>query len=146
MEFITLTTGAASITLRSEVGDDIVRAIRAALAGDGELWAGWSVKLDRHAGWATFEVLHRGVALSRCFLCLSADASAELWELAEVIAPDKVVLHRPRGVPWLAAAILPSALDIVQTRPLLLLQLADAERCVAWAVLEESGARCPAQP
>jgi len=145
MEFITLTTGATSISLRSEVGDDIVRAIRKALTGGGELWAGWAVKLDRRDGWATFELLHRGRALSRSFVCWTPEASAKLWEVAEALAPERVVLHRPRGVPWLAAAILPGAIALVTTEPHLLLELADAERCIAWAVIEESGLRCPAR-
>jgi len=145
MEFITLTTGATSLSLRSEVGDDIVRAIRKALAGSSELWAGWSAEVERGPGWATFIIRYQGMAMSQSFVCWEAEASDSLWELAEMLAPPRVVLHRPRGVPWLAAALLPGSVALVTTAPHVLLELADAERCIAWATIEEAGLRCPAR-
>jgi hypothetical protein len=143
MEFITITTGATAMSSRSEVSDNVVAIIRAAIAGDGNLFAGWSVSFDDWLsegapGCAMFVMQHQQMPLSRCCVCWEAAASERAWETIEQSAPPEVVLHRPRGVPWLAVDLLPSVLDVPKER---LLELADAERCVAWALIGKSDQR-----
>lgn len=142
MEFITITTGATAMSSRSEVSDNVVAIIRAAIAGDGNLFAGWSVLFDVKSapfeGCAMFAMAHQQMPLSRCCVCWEAAASERAWETIEQTAPPEVVLHRPRGVPWLAVDLLPSVLDVPKER---LLELADAERCVAWALIEKKSDR-----
>ena len=137
MEFITLTTGAVAMSPRSDVDPDVLRKIKAALrTGDGVLWAGWSVRpLACPYDGTVWDMLCDGVAVSRCWLAGQGTASDDLWEMAEQAAPPQVVLHRPRGVPWLAVAILPDAIPLLEAQPLRLMEVADAERCVAWAIL-----------
>jgi hypothetical protein len=136
MEFITLTSGATSMSSRSEVADTIVAEIRKSLGSKlrGKLWAGWSVIIDTTApGAACFLLLLHDIILSRCAVCWDAAVSDGAWEIVQDAVPDKVVVHRPRGVPWLAVDL---QLSAVLQHPDRLLQLADAERCVAWALIE----------
>jgi hypothetical protein len=136
MEFITLTTGGASMSPRSGVADDVVERIRHALARDGNLWAGWSVELDKSPrGAVSFRLLLHDVPLSRCMVVWDEAVSDLAWETVQEAVPDRVVVHRPRGVPWLAVDILPAA--IAPTTPAeALMELADAEQCVAWTLIE----------
>jgi hypothetical protein len=141
MEFITLTTGATAMSSRNEVADSVIAQIGQALAADGTLWAGWSVtlsstitsyaRIDRGAGAAGFLMTLHDVAMSRCMVCWDKTVSDEAWETVQEAVPEQVVVHRPRGVPWLAVAILPGVLQ----HPMQLMELADAERCVAWALI-----------
>lgn len=138
LEHITLTTGAARISPRREVEDHVVARIRACLAAGGELWAGWSVlRLPSPAGGVLWQALHGGVALAQVWQCHDAAASAAWWEAAEAAAPGDVVLHRPRGVPWLAAALFPEGVLAASHTPHVLLELGDLERCVGWALIPD---------
>jgi hypothetical protein len=136
MEFITLTTGATYMSGRDEVTDGVIEQIGHALAADGTLWAGWSVKCEQAPGGAAFIMLMHDVAVAQCMLCWDQTVSDETWEVVQNHVPDRVVAHRPRGVPWLAVSILPAA---VLQYPDKLMELADAERCVAWTLLDAMG-------
>jgi len=139
-EQITVTTGATRMSARSEVDNDVVRDIADELRkGDGKLWdTGWRVKLHLHPmpGAQEFVLAHHGIDIARCWLCLTREGSGALWEMATGNLPDeRVTLARPKGVPWLAAAVLvtPSYLP----DPFVLIECGDLERCVAWALIEE---------
>ncbi len=137
-EFITLTSGGTNMSSRSEVDAEIIANIRTALARDGVLWAGWSVRVLSQTPMATvFQMLLNGTPLSDCWLCIDATVSDALWEELEPQVPPSVVVHRPRGVPWLAVALVVEALPEMLARPHRLMELGDAERCVAWAFLAE---------
>jgi hypothetical protein len=138
MEFVTLTTGGTTMDRRSDIADHVITKIQAGIQAGGELWAGWSVRLGpSHPTSHVYQMLLNGQVLSACFLCIDKSASDMMWEAAEQLAPQEVVLARPRGVPWLAIALLPKAIELMQNgQAQRLLELADAERSVAWALIE----------
>jgi hypothetical protein len=137
LEFITVTTGGTAMSPRSGVKDSVVTKIKQVVGKGGPLWGGWSIdRKDAAPGTAIFVMLHQGRPMSRNMVVWTRQASDQAWEEVEAQAPDGVVLHRPRGVPWLAADLLPGSLQVAMSAPNVLMELADAERCVAWAILE----------
>ena len=134
IEHITITTGATRMSPRSEVAPTIIARLRHAIRIRTPLY-GWTIVREASAeGTHVYRLEHGGAAVARCWLCTSAAASDATWEAAAAhVADERVVLHRPRGTPWLAAALLPGAL---QVSPDVLMQAGDLERCVAWALLE----------
>jgi hypothetical protein len=138
IEFITLTSGGTTVSARSEVEGDVIQRIQHALVQEaGRLWGGWVVtQIQGPVGGFVYDMSVDGIHMSRCWLCTEDAASDVMWETCEGSAPPTVVLHRPRGVPWLAIALQPSAiLAFAKGDPQKLLELADAERCVAWALI-----------
>jgi hypothetical protein len=83
--------------------------------------------------------LHRGVEVARCFLAVSAANERHLWERASAypILPRGAQPAKPASVPWLAVGLLPDRMALLRSRPQLMLELGDLERCVAWALLAE---------
>ncbi|WP_457797656.1 hypothetical protein [Methylocystis sp. S23] len=141
IEHITILTGSARISRRSEVSDDIVDHIRAAIAAGGDLWdTGWRVRLHQAPeGCWVYELESAGEPVVTCVLCADPERSAEMWEAASRIGTlPGTVLHPPTQIPWLAAAIAPSAALLSDTHRLvsLMREAGDLERCVAWALLE----------
>ena len=140
IEHITINTGAARMSPRSEVADASIALIRAALAGDGRLSVtGWRVvRLPTPPAGAIYDLHHDDAGhVARCWLCLDAAASDAMWEAATAVAPDeRARVNRPRGTPWLAATVLPDAMPRLVLQPQLLGQAGDLERCVAWAIIE----------
>jgi hypothetical protein len=136
IEHITLTTGAVRISPRSEVDDEAIARIVVAMRSGGRLWGGWSVAVTPLAPGAwRYTLRQAGAPVVTCWLCADAGASDATWEAASDpahLADERVILHRPRGVPWLAVALLPAALTVA---PQHLHEAGDAERCVAWAIL-----------
>jgi hypothetical protein len=136
LEHITITTGASRLSPRSEVSDQIVDRIRAALAEDGHLWdTGWRVALlPTPEGGHVYDLIWRGVTVARCWLCVSSEVHESLWAAASASTLDPhAQLTRPRNTPWLAAALTAQALQVPADE---LMAAGDLERCVAWALLE----------
>jgi hypothetical protein len=146
--FITMTTGHAGLSARRDVSDEVIKRIGAALGGDGALWGGWSVKHGLDRGHARFEMANQGYAVSAGSVCWAADAAAEAWaqwldRLEALDAPMQPVRQPP--APWLAVALIPEQLTALGQQlgaaqlAQLMLELGDAERCVAWAIIERHG-------
>lgn len=139
-EHITITTGATRMSPRSEVDDETIAMIRAALARDGVMGeTGWRVHLlETPPGGRAFDLAYRGSLVVRCWLCTDRSASDAMWEAASAVVPDEHVrLARPRGSPWLAASLLPGSVALLIKSRGALMEAGDLERCVAWALLED---------
>jgi hypothetical protein len=145
IEHITLTTGAARVSPRSDVDDSIVARLIAAMRTGGRLWDGWSVAVTpQQPGAWRFRLSQPGLLVVECWLCGRADASDPLWEAATSgpALDERVVLYRPRGVPWLAVSITAEAVQAATAGRLStqhLMDAGDAERCIAWAILNREG-------
>ena len=119
---ITLNSGDARISPRSEVPDDIVEMLKPVVAaGDGEV-AGLYITMEAAdiftLGW------HSGTSAVRCYV--AKEPSPALWKQAQGEGSE------PTGR-WLAVRLLPNALQCTTDQ---IMMLGDAERCVAWAIIE----------
>ena len=131
---LTLTSGHARTSPRSEVTDDVIRMLAPIVgAGGGEIH-GLRLALERGGDPALFSLgWGEGAPAVRCVL--SASGSPVAWDAALRIARDSGVVRdlAEPPPPWLAIAVLPAALALDPER---LAMLGEAERCVAWAILE----------
>jgi hypothetical protein len=109
---ITLNSGDARISPRSEVSDDIIQIIKPVVAvGGGEL-AGLYITME------------------------AADVFTLGWQAKQ---PNPALWKQTRGQgneptgPWLAVHLLPGALQCTTDQ---VMMLGSAERCVTWAIIE----------
>ena len=159
IEHITLTTGGVRMSPRSEVEEDTIRRIVAAMRAGGKtkpdgllpantdnvqvraggkLWAGWSVRVQPLGPGAwRYDLAQQDTTVVACWLCAEKATSDEIWEQAieHSTLDEHAVVARPRGVPWLAVTLLPSALLMSAEQ---IGMAGDAERCIAWAILERA--------
>lgn len=141
LEHITILTGASRLSYRSEVRAEIIDHVRAKLASDGNIGAGWTVKLLKTKVdqiWV-YDLFHDAKHIVRCFLCANAADSEAVWLLASQIGSlPGTRLHPPQQLPWLAVAI--ANAPVIMGDPTMfadvLSEAGDLERCVAWALLE----------
>jgi hypothetical protein len=81
-------------------------------------------------------VSHEGVEVARCFLAVTAASEQGLWDQASDYPKlPNVRLTKPASLPWLAVGLLPDGVVLRGSRPEIMLELGDFERCVAWALL-----------
>lgn len=144
MEHITLTTGHYRLSPRHEVGDDVVALLSPIVAkGAGEIAdTGWSVKMVHGVGVGScgFELHYRGIWAVSCYMAWTASDDIPMWGVASERHGVQRV-KRPRSLPWLAAAIMPTSIIFLPTA---MLEVGDLERCVAWTILDLSMAGvCP---
>ena len=119
---ITLSSGDARISSRSEVHDDIVEILKPIVdAGGGEI-------SDLHVVFESASVFNLGwhpdAPAVRCYL--AKEPNPPLWKQAGGQGSE------PTGL-WLAVRLLPDALHCTTDQ---IMMLGDAERCVAWAIIE----------
>jgi len=132
---LTLTTGHARRSPRSEVAPEIITKLRPIVAkGGGALWnTGFGVVVvERGQGSWIYDLSHEGVEAIRCYLVAEPDASDRMWQRASANHPNAV---RPPTVPWLAVEILPDGVLYLASRMDIVQVMGDLERCVAWALL-----------
>jgi hypothetical protein len=140
LEHISLTTGSARRSPRSEVSDQVVEMVRKALANSqGRLPGGWSIKIVPAPQGYVYDLLHDGRRVSACFLCPSPTESDAMWQdVSQIPALDGAIRHRPASTPWLAVALVPDV--AILANPLafadVLQQASDLERVVAWTLME----------
>jgi len=141
MEHLTLATGHSRMSHRSEIHNDVIRLIRPAVAaGAGTLGrTGWSIRMfeGREQGGAGFECRHGSLWIVSCYMAWSRPAADEMWSAATKSALLANGLQQPRGLPWLAVALMPDAL---RAQPSIVREAGDMERCVAWTVLDTRAA------
>ncbi len=119
---VTLNSGDTRISPRSEDYDDAIEMIKPIVAGGGGELAGIHILMEAAGiftlGWQP------GAPAVRCYLAKGPNAA--LWKQAGGEGSE------PTG-PWLAVRLLPDALQGTTDQ---IMMLGDAERCVAWAIIE----------
>jgi hypothetical protein len=119
---ITLNSGDARISPRSEVRNDIVAMLKPVVAAGSGKIAGLHVTREAAdvftLGWQP------EAPAVRCYL--AKEPNAALWKETGGEGSE------PTG-PWLAVRLLPGALQCTTDQ---IMMLGDAERCVAWAIIE----------
>ena len=119
---ITLNSGDARISPRSEDYDDAIEMIKPIVAAGGGELAGLHITMESTdtftLGWQP------GAADVRCYVAKGPNAA--LWKQTGGEGSE------PTG-PWLAVRLLPHALQCATDQ---IMMLGDAESCVAWAIIE----------
>ena len=121
---VTLMTGHTRRSPRSEVGGDIITRLKSIVAaGEGEM-SGLHIRIE---SLHTFTLAWRvDSPVVRCWLTTTADSDPRLWAAAGGEGPEP-------PAPWLAVQILRDALKCTPDE---MIMLGDAERCVAWAIID----------
>ena len=119
---ITLNSGDARISPRSEIDDDTIALLKHVVAlGEGEV-AGLHITMEGAdiftLGWQP------DTPAVRCYL--GKQPNPALWKQTGGQGSE------PTG-PWLAVRLLPDALECTDDQ---IMMLGDAERCVAWVIME----------
>ena len=119
---ITLNSGDARISLRSEVDDDTIAILKPIVAaGEGEV-AGLYITMEEAdvftIGWQA------DIPAVRCYL--ANEPNPALWTQTEGQGSE------PTGT-WLAVRLLLGALECTTEQ---VMMLGDAERCIAWMIIE----------
>lgn len=133
---LTLTTGHVYCSPRAEVQPDTIERLRPLLRDGSATIAGITIELDPpQPGGRVFWLGGANRDAVRAVVCWDADNPR--WWADAVAHPTEVArpLVQPPWAPWLAVELLPAATKL---SPEVLAMLADAERCVAWALIEES--------
>ena len=119
---ITLNSGDARISPRSEVDDDTIAILKPVVAAGGGEIAGLHILMEAaHVftlGWQA------DTPAMRCYLAKQSNPA--LWKQTDGQGSE------PTGT-WLAVRLLPGALECTTDQ---VMMLGDAERCIAWAILE----------
>jgi len=148
LDFITITSGRRSMSPRSEVDDHVIEALKPVLrnahAGIHSLiHGGWSVDLaksdPRRDGGLAFVILHNNRALSQCMAVWQTRQHVGAWEFFRCFKPPFVDEIAEPAVPWLAVNVIADLRNEMMTMidaMVILPELADVERCVAWTLIE----------
>jgi len=147
---LTVNTAHSRISPRSEVRDDVVAMLRQRIA-EADLghvplddvepgaFARLSVEPDISAYGVELGLTFGGERLPvvMSVLCVDPEHTAAVWRHAQrswakIMRELPPVQMPPADRPWLAAMVLPSAL----ARQDALFWMGDAERCLAWALIE----------
>jgi hypothetical protein len=135
---LTLTTGHTRFSPRSEVAQWAIDFIKpVVIVGGGELGdTGWRIRMVRgtQPGGAAFECHHGSTWFVSCYMAWTKAGSVEMWNAAKSFPLVVPHIRRPPSLPWLAAGIMPEAIDT--TRIDLMMEVGDLERVVAWTVLD----------
>ena len=119
---ITLNSGDERISRRGEGHDDIIAMLKPLVAGGGGEIAGLHILMEAAnvftLGW------HADTTAVRCYL--AKEPNPMLSKQTEGEGSE------PTG-PWLAVRLLPGALQCTTEQ---VMMLGDAERCIAWAIME----------
>jgi len=141
---LTTTSGHGRWSPRSEVGEDIIRQLRPLIRDGGGELQGLTITIggDRDGGCAfslgwDWDPRDPDV---RCVLCWDP-ARHDAWRRAADTTEWMSIRNfeePPHGCKWLAVALQPRIMLDSFTN---VWQLGDAERCVAWAIIEDERER-----
>lgn len=153
---LTLNTGHTRESPRAEVGADILALLAPLVAeGGGPLpppFTGYRLTIvrgeDEAAGSAIFTFSGAGdLPLATGLVCWREAASSDAWgKMADLLAGAGALAgatipatpRRPSSVPWLAVMLWPAFMAAPDAATWSAVSwLGDAERCVAWALIEE---------
>ena len=119
---ITLNSGDERISPRSEVSDGTIAILKPVVAAGGGEIAGLHILMEAAnvftLGWQA------DTPAVRCYL--AEEPNPTLWKQTEGEGSE------PAGT-WLAVRLLPGALQCTTEQ---VMTLSDAERCIAWAIME----------
>lgn len=116
--------------------------------------AGWTVDPVRQGGAAAFSISWRVLApVVECVVCWDAADAATAWRGLESLYLGLSDRHAaamaateapamPQKTPWLGVVILPSW--VVTPFPAAARWMGDAERCIAWAIIDQATGRAQA--
>lgn len=144
LRHLTLNTGHMRLSHRAEVDDLAIDILLPVVdAGGGPMGAsGWTLTvLHRSDGWAAYQIGPQHEPWVIAVACWHADTAQPAWSnmralaKAAVLPPDWQAPPQPE-TPWVAAAIIPFAMTLDQDA---IEALGDAERCIAWAIIESEG-------
>lgn len=147
LRHLTLNTGHERLSPRSEVPDWVIdRLLPVVKAGGGPIGIpGWRLDIThRMDGAAIWQIgpesrLHEPWVI--CATCWSLAISGQAW--SNIMALTKAMglpgsASPITDVPWLAVAMTPG----IQILPMQdVIALGDAERCIAWTIVEHGGGR-----
>jgi hypothetical protein len=139
LEFVTVTTGNTMRYERADMPDAVIDTVGTLLRAGGVLPRGWTVVVQRSTPEeAMYDLLLDGIMVTHCWLCLSQHVAEQIWHNATDASDLPLVEahQQPATVPWLAVGMAIGVIDIVQTRPERLMEAAEVELCVAWALAE----------
>lgn len=157
LHHLTFNTGHCRASPRSEVMEDVIMALRPVIQAEGgTLVDGWHLDIMRpldqttreiRAGAAYFQIADEPGRSRRpvvcAVLCWQEDIAREAWDIAvESYATLRKLVHgdpapRMPDLPWLAVWLTPQSSTLTPDMALL---LGDAERCIAWALIDVGGA------
>ena len=152
LEHLTITTGHLRTGPRSEVADTIIAFVRTQLLPCTEfaipsVGDGWKLELRRKSMASMFSIYYFDTPIVTCGLAMDASASDLVWRqlmslhsrssgCLETIPNDWTLEpSKPRSVPWLGVVLLPT---VAIVPPEDLDWLGDFERCLAWAIIEDT--------
>lgn len=146
LQHITLTTGHTRRSPRSEVSDHVIDRLSPVVeAGGGLLGVGdWRIDIvSRQNGYAVWHIgsdRNPKEPWVSCAACWDLGAISFAWAnmattLKKVGFP--VLVPTPKeDMPWLAVAFLPGIVAVPLDD---IMALGDAERCIAWTLIEREG-------
>ena len=143
IEHVTLDSGHARRSARSEIDDEIVGALAAGL--DRAIatkarepipgWAPFSYNVTAKAGAAMVTLWREGDPVVTFGIAADGKDSPKLWRLLHKGGAGKhaTTPDRPPAAPWIGARM---EVGAAGTPPLDLMLIEDFERCLAWAFIE----------
>jgi hypothetical protein len=145
MQHLTLDTGHSLTSPRSGVRDDVVRALKPIVAaGRGDLH-GFHFRVEQIPGGWRFGIslgkVANGADVVLCHIAAPGGSEAAWQQLQrdrDALALPGALPERPAADPWLSVSFLPAMAEIVFECPDSLRAVGDAERCLAWTLLEHS--------
>lgn len=145
IEHLTLDTGHSITSPRSGVRNDVIRALRPiATAGRGMLH-GLHFRVEQIPGGWRFGIslgeIVNGADVVLCHIAAPGGSEAA-WEQLQrdrdALELPGALPERPSADPWLTASFLPAMADIPREHWGRIPAIGDAERCLAWTLLEHS--------
>lgn len=135
LHHVTLNTGHLLISARSEVLPQTRAWLTPMLRAGKGAPAGIPFEVtSRTDGTALFAIGSPPAVL--CATCWQADRSDDAWRAMLALMREQGMMQAPAGppaVPWLAVLMLPAMFGLPAETTM---ALADAERCVAWGLIE----------
>jgi len=133
LEHYTVQTGHSRRSRRDEVVAGVLEVLAPIVAAGGGVIGpdGLAVSITCTEGAAVYTLSYRDIPVASAMLCWDGAANAEAWEA--ITHGVTAVGAGPDSLPWLAAVVH----DTAALAPMEVVTMCgDAERCIAWAILE----------
>lgn len=137
LTMINVNSGNSAMHRRDDFPDAFIDKLRRCIAGE-KLNSGWSFSiLENSADRARFDVIMEGIGIIvHVWVCKSVDAIDAVWEsISEVNPPIILAYEPPQTLPWVAVSMHHNLIQLMQSEPQRVFELASLESGVAWALL-----------